>query len=251
MVTMMTTSTPIHALIVAAGKGTRFGATCPKQYLSLDGKTVLEHSVGCLADHRICDLTLVLVADDAYIDDVLPRLQADFCRPIFNAIGGAERWQSVQSGLKSIKAQGASDDDWVLIHDAARPCLSKADLATLIDAIVRMDAGQLQADAAILASPVVDTLKFVRDGIIDHTVSRQDLWQAMTPQVFRLGELIQILTQIDEQGMIITDEASAYEHYGRTVHIVSGSKMNMKLTYADDLPLLEMIIHYQKSSMIE
>lgn len=248
MVLMMATSTPIHALIVAAGKGARFGAACPKQYLSLDGKTVLEHSVGCLVDQRICDLTLVVAADDAYIDDVLPRLYADFCRTIVCAIGGAERWQSVQSGLMSIKAQGASDDDWVLIHDAARPCLASADLAALIDATTQMDEGRLQADAAILASPVVDTLKLVHDGIIDHTVSRQDLWQALTPQIFRLGELLQILAQIDDQGMMITDEASAYEHFGRAVHIVSGSKMNMKLTYADDLPLLEMIIRHQKAS---
>lgn len=247
MYKMMKDSPKIHALIVAAGKGTRFGAECPKQYLRIADQTVLEHSVMSLCDQRIGDLTLVHAADDAYLSPILSSLTATYHASINTAIGGAERWQSVQSGLQSIQNLGASLDDWVLIHDAARPCLPKADLAAVIDVIARIDAGGEKGDAAILASPVVDTLKFAVDSMIDHTVSREHLWQALTPQVFRLGVLMDVLDQVAKLGLMITDEASAYERFDKQVRIVSASKMNMKLTYTDDLPLLEMIIRHQKT----
>lgn len=235
----------IHALMVAAGKGARFGADRPKQYLQINDLPVLVHSALAVNEPRISDLTFVLAADDVYADQAVRQI-ADRCnKPIFRTLGGDERWQSVQAGLMSLKARGVADNAWVLIHDAARPCLPMADLSRLIDAIEQIDQGRDAADALILASPVVDTLKRAHDGKILETVSRDGLWQALTPQVFHLGGLISVLDHVATHKLVITDEASAYESLGKMVKIIPASKMNIKLTYPDDLPLLTMILAHQ------
>ncbi len=227
--------TPIHALIVSAGQGARFGATLPKQYLSVLGKTVLEHSVARLNLPSIHDLTLVVAKGD----ETAKQLSFEFERPIYWATGGAERFLSVLSGVQSIKQRGAFDDSWVLIHDAARPCLPKADLKALIDVV---QADGFCAAGAVLGVPVADTLKHVAQNTIIKTVDRSGLYQAQTPQIFRLSALDQMLQTVLHHNKVITDEAGGFEYLGQQVAMVAGSRLNVKLTYPDDLSLIEMIL---------
>lgn len=227
----------IHALIVAAGVGARFGADLPKQYIRVANKTVIEHAVSCLNHPQIADLTLVIARDD----DIASTLDFEFDQPIHFATGGAERFLSVKAGVAHIQALGAQDDDWVLIHDAARACLPKKDLSNLLEVIQRLSKDDHQV-GAILATPVADTLKFAKDGKICHTLSREHLYQAQTPQIFRLKPLLTMLEFVQQNNLFITDEASGFEHLGQSVALVSGSSMNMKLTYPDDLALLERLL---------
>lgn len=224
----------IHALMVSAGTGSRFGATVPKQYLKVANKTVLEHSLSRLNHPLITDLTLVIAQNDT----IAKTLTFDFDKPIYFAIGGAERFLSVRSGVASIRHRGGRDDDWVLIHDGARPCLSVADLDKLIQTICP----PFDKVGVILATPVVDTLKFAQDDIIAHTVSRENLYHAQTPQVFRLKPLELMLDIVINHGFVITDEASGFERLGQKVAMVMGSATNVKLTYPDDLRLIELLL---------
>lgn len=224
----------IHALVVAAGKGSRFGGNQPKQYQKIMGRYVLEHSIDRLKLSQIDDLTLVLAKDDM----IGWQLDLDFHAPIHRVIGGQERWQSVKAGLQAIINQDADVNDWVLIHDAARPCLPRQDLLSLLDYVD-------QKYGAILVTPVVDTLKFGGSNqYVSHTVARDNLYQALTPQMFRLGRLQEALDYVDRHGLHITDEASAFERLGLPIALVQGSRLNMKLTYADDLPLLQAILQH-------
>ena len=248
--------TAVHALIVAAGTGSRYGGAVPKQYQLIAAKPLLVHTLARLAVDEIGDVTLVLSKTDTRADELMSEFEAAIGRSIRCAVGGDERWQSVANGVAAISAAGAHDSDWVLIHDAARPCLPKMDLLALIDRLNTLDAAvfadalsaKIQAvdianySAAILATPVVDTLKQVIDGQISHTVSRDGLWQALTPQAFRLGQLKMVLAWVANTGKQITDEASAFEMMGLPVAIVTGSRMNMKLTYAEDLALITLIL---------
>ena len=151
--------------------------------------------------------------------------------------GGAERWQSVKSGVEAIFAAGAKDEDLILIHDAARPCV----LAKHIDLVI--ETAMQEPYGAILGVPVADTLKRVGvEGNIEATVDRSSLWQAQTPQVFRAAKLRQVLDYVAQQGLMITDEASAFEAMGYSIKIVPGNNQNLKLTYAEDLTLIESIL---------
>lgn len=230
----------VHALIVAAGRGSRFGGDIPKQYLCVSGKTVLEHSVASLNHWAIDDLTLVVAAQDEYIH----RLGFDFDKPMCIALGGSERFLSVKSGIDAIrKSYHAKDDDWVLIHDAVRPCLS----ARALDRLLEQTALLTKETGAILAIPVVDTLKQVESDTIKHTVSRHQLWQAQTPQIFRLKALEQMLHSVISQNIQITDEASGFESLGHQIKVVTGSQDNIKLTYPKDKAMIEMILQYRQN----
>ena len=229
--------TTIYPLIVAAGTGSRFGANKPKQYLKIGTKSVLAHSISRLNHPDLDALTVVIAHDDAYIQNEMLDIQSSFDQAIYYTTGGDERWQSVMNGLNKICAKGGQDNDWVLIHDAARPCLPYADLDRLIHKIKSN-----QCNAAILATAVVDTLKFAKDNQISHTVSRDDLWQALTPQAFKIGVLKSAFEFVITNRLQITDEASACEAMGESVAIVPASRMNIKLTYPDDLPLMEKIL---------
>lgn len=228
-------SDKIFALMVAAGSGSRFGSSTPKQYLKVAGKTVLEHSIDRLSLPQITDLTLVLSADDKFAQG-LP-----FAGKVHFALGGAERFLSVLSGIDAIKQRGAQASDWILIHDAVRPCVSIVDVQRLIETAVHSDD---TVAGAILATPVVDTLKFVQNEQIQHTINRQSLWQAQTPQMFRLADLEAMFATVLKEGCMITDEASGFELLGRTVKVVAGSKLNLKLTYPEDLAMIELILKY-------
>lgn len=220
----------IHALIVAAGKGTRFSDIHAKQYQKLGNKYVLQHSVACLNHHKIQDLTLVLADEDT----LGGQLSFDFHGDIHQAVGGEERWQSVMSGVRSIRQRGVGDDAWILIHDAARPCLPNKDLQAIL-------AMTDELYGSILATPVVDTLKFA-DTYVKHTVNRNQLWQALTPQMFRLKHLEEVLQRVCQEKWSITDETSAFEFCQLPIRIVPASRINMKLTYPEDLKILESII---------
>ena len=239
----------IHALVVAAGRGSRFGADTPKQYLQTLGRTILEHSVACLDVSDIDDITLVIAKDD----QMATSLDFGCDKPIYFCQGGAERFLSVRAGVEEIFRRTGGDDVWVLIHDGARPCLLPSDVRRLIDTIKEFDVGSLDnlPVGAILATPVVDTLKLAEckanQAHISYTVSRDNLWQAQTPQVFRLHALRQMLDYAIDNNLMITDEASGFEHLGRSVVLVQGSRFNIKLTYPDDLKMVELILQANKS----
>ncbi len=245
---------PVHALIVSAGRGSRFGTDIPKQYLNVAGRTVLEHSVACLNTSKITDLTLVVAKDDGTVSS----LPFDFDEPIHLTCGGAERFLSVKAGVDSI-GQRVTSDVWVLIHDAARPCLPKEDVNRLIGAAHQLQKQSLThtpsvgAVGAILATPVVDTLKLVQNdenamdgigGLIQSTIDRRHLWQAQTPQIFRLHALQKMLDKVITHQLMITDEASGFEQFGESVVLVQGSRFNIKLTYPEDLAMIELILNH-------
>ena len=216
-------------MVPAAGRGERFegpGARTPKQYAPLAGATVLECSLRALLhEPRIGGVVVVVAADDTRWPELVRTLGA---AKLLTAIGGASRQASVLSGLKALERR-ASPDDWVLVHDAARPCLESADLAALIAAL---EAG---ACGAVLAAPVVDTVKRERDGAVWETVDRQGLWRALTPQAFALGQLTQALEQAASSHAAVTDEAQAMERLGYRAALVQGSVFNIKVTRASDL----------------
>ncbi|CEO38198.1 2-C-methyl-D-erythritol 4-phosphate cytidylyltransferase [Photobacterium kishitanii] len=218
------------AVVPAAGVGSRMAADRPKQYLHIAGKTILEHTVDRLLSlAEITRVVIAISADDPYFP-LLP-LATD---PRITVVdGGAERADSVFAGLAAID----NDNAWVLVHDAARPCVRQTDLQALITAAVSSEYG------AILAAPVRDTMKRGQNTLtqpqISHTVDRENLWHALTPQMFRVGQLRDALTAALAQGATITDEASALEFCGYTPLLVAGRSDNLKVTQPEDLALAE------------
>jgi len=213
------------ALIPAAGAGTRMGEATPKQYLSMAGKPMLQHVIDTFCSASQIDRVVVVVSsEDHYIDQLnLPS------RCIVLRCGGATRQQSVTNGLL-VLADQLDADDWVLVHDAARPGLTVALIDKLI-AFVRDD-----AVGGLLAMPVVDTIKHSDgQGRSQHTVARDLLWAAQTPQMFRYQLLLDALQRADE----ITDEASAIEALGLQPKLVEGSARNFKVTLPEDVLLAE------------
>jgi 2-C-methyl-D-erythritol 4-phosphate cytidylyltransferase len=208
----------------------------PKQYLPLAGKTVLEITLDKLQSIPGIQGIVVAVAED---DVHFPTLT--FGGGVTRVTGGAERADSVYQGLSWLKSQGR-DRDWVLVHDAARPCVRADNIRRLIAKATADNCG------AILAAPVADTLKKVSSTHIEHTVNRQDLWAAHTPQIFRVGELCEALASALSAGMPVTDEASAIEHIGGRVLVVADSRDNIKITQPEDLALAEQILLHQFSA---
>ena len=220
------------AVVPAAGSGRRMGASTAKQYLPLRGRPLLAHSLApLLRCPRIEALILVIAAGDTRWQEAVapgPR--------IFTAPGGAERCHSVLSGLKAL-AERAAADDWVLVHDAARPCLSAADLDALFAEIGDDPVGGL------LALPLADTLKQADDEHrVAATVSREGLWRALTPQMFRYGLLCDALEAAVAAGEPVTDEAAAMERAGYRPALVAGSGANLKVTTPEDLALAEAVL---------
>lgn len=224
----------LWAVIPAAGSGKRFSAHHLKQYQPLGSKTVLEHSIQRLCGLPLSGYVLCIAEQDHYIHQLtLPQQEiAHFC------LGGAERVNSVLNGLYYLKHQQlAQEDDWVLVHDAARPCVHQDSLQQLYQTAI--STGQ----SAILAIPVRDTLKKATiHQSIEKTVDREQLWQAQTPQIAKLSILIQAIEYALTHQITITDEASALEHYGETVHLVTGRADNLKITYPEDLVLAQLIL---------
>jgi 2-C-methyl-D-erythritol 4-phosphate cytidylyltransferase len=218
-------------LIPAAGSGSRIGGQTPKQYVEIGRKPMLAHSIDAvLADARIDEVVVVVAPDDCrhHSLDVGGKVR-------FMNIGGASRAASVLNGLNALDAE---DNDWVLVHDAARPCLSVVDLRALIDALLVDPVGGL------LAQPLADTLKRARGDRVEATVPREFLWRAATPQMFRLGALRRALREVADLALI-TDEANAMERLGHAPRLVAGSATNIKVTTAADWPLAAAILDMQ------
>ncbi|HEY9198055.1 MAG TPA: 2-C-methyl-D-erythritol 4-phosphate cytidylyltransferase [Gammaproteobacteria bacterium] len=226
----------LWAIVPAAGVGRRMGTEIPKQYLRLGGRTVLEHTLMVLAQiEGLAGVVVALSADDPYWPGLSLRLPC----PLFTARGGVERADSVLNALETLR-EHAGDQDWVLVHDAARPCVRREDLALLI--------GELRDDpiGGLLAVPVCDTLKQA-DGErrCAATVDRNGLWHALTPQMFRVGALRATLRDAHAAGVKVTDDAAAMELAGMRPRLIEGHADNLKITRPEDLALAEFHLRQQ------
>jgi 2-C-methyl-D-erythritol 4-phosphate cytidylyltransferase/2-C-methyl-D-erythritol 2,4-cyclodiphosphate synthase len=229
----------VWAIVPAAGRGARFSASAPsaapKQYASLLGATVLEWSLkALLAELRVHAVVLGLAADDAHWAKLAPTLASP---KLQTTTGGVNRQDTVANGLEFL-ADRAAADDWILVHDAARPCLTSVDLGALLDALDPGPAAKAGAggarSGAVLAAPIVDTVKReLGDHVI--TVDRAGLWRALTPQIFAFAELRHALKEAALAGITVTDEAQAVERLGLHLTLVQGSPFNIKITRAEDL----------------
>ena len=227
--------TKLWAVIPAAGSGSRFSKTELKQYQYIQDRTVLEHTIRRISQLPLNGYVLAIGAQDTFAQTLAFQDidKAHFCT------GGAERVHSVLNALNHL-LNFADENDWVLVHDAARPCVTVDCLNALVAKAIESN------DSAILAIPVRDTLKQVKTGDhIDKTVSRDSLWQAQTPQIAQIGKLKKAIEQALENNVTITDEASALEYMGETVRIVMGRSDNIKITYPDDLELARLILQSQ------
>ncbi|WP_339723114.1 2-C-methyl-D-erythritol 4-phosphate cytidylyltransferase [uncultured Paraglaciecola sp.] len=233
-------SLPQYSVVVpAAGIGKRMRADCPKQYLHIAGKTIIEHTLTNLLGHsQVKRVIVVLHAKDKSFAE-LPIAS----HPKVEVVeGGQERCDSVLAGLNYLP----EDEDWVLVHDAARPCLAKSDLTALLQLATQGSSG------GILATPVRDTmkravaLKMNDQHFINYTESRENLWHALTPQFFNCVTLRRALNAATKENVQITDEASAMEHLGEKVILVEGRASNIKITQPEDLLLAEFYLTQQQ-----
>ncbi len=226
----MSSDFPVWAVIPAAGSGSRMQRDRPKQYLEFQGKTIIEHCLDRLLSHPEIDgAVIVLQADDR----IWGELGYHSNKPVFITEGGAERQHSVYSGLTTL--QHRCDNDVIaLVHDAVRPLVSHEDLGRVIAGARAHTAG------AILATPLNDSLKQQNDSMeIDHSVPRQGLWRALTPQVFHLQVLLNALKRVIDDGLAVTDDAQAVELAGYSPALVVGNAENFKITTPGDLALAE------------
>ncbi|MGC1509778.1 2-C-methyl-D-erythritol 4-phosphate cytidylyltransferase [Ketobacter sp.] len=233
----MSTSPVIWCVVPAAGVGKRFGASKPKQYLPFHGMTVFESTLQRLLEvQEIQQVVVAISTEDAFFKK-LP--VARNCK-VKSVIGGAERCHSVLNGLRYLSNLG-SDQDWVLVHDVARPCVRAADIQKLIEQVIQFD-----SVGGILGNPVRDTMKRANrvNEIVD-TVDRNQLWHALTPQMFRLGALTSALTSALADDVVVTDEAQAMERVGYHPLLVEGHNDNIKITHPQDLPLAELFAQQQ------
>ncbi|MDX8385901.1 MAG: 2-C-methyl-D-erythritol 4-phosphate cytidylyltransferase [Gallionella sp.] len=226
-----------NALVPAAGFGARMGNELPKQYLPLAGQPMIWYALNTLcANPQIKTVFVVLAPEDTQFQEYDWSACGDKLQPLF--CGGATRAESVANGLLVSELE---PDDWVLVHDAARPCLTQAHLDKMI--------AELQDDkvGGILAVPVADTLKR-SDAMqrIECTEPREKLWQAQTPQMFRAGLLAQALQQALHLGKSVTDEASAIEAMSLQPKLVEGDSSNFKVTYPQDIRLAELLLQEGK-----
>ena len=267
----------IDAVVVAAGVGKRFGSQMPKQYTHIGGQTVLQHSIAALSKvHQLSTCYLVVSEEDTIAKTL------GFSMPIEWVIGGKERMNSVFNAVQTIWRQyqnplsdktsndkafndkafsekashHAYDNHWVLIHDAARPCVNPSDIEKLITQTTQQFSQQShqqsqqeraqESAGGLLAIPVRDTVKQIihaQDKVLaQKTLDRSQLWLAQTPQIFPLATLYDYLTQAIEQTIAFTDEASLFEHFGKQPLLVEGSHSNIKLTFPEDLQFAQVYL---------
>ena len=257
----------IDAVVVAAGVGKRFGSQMPKQYTYIGSQTVLQHSIAALSKVQQLSTCYLVISEEDTIAKTL-----NFSMPIEWVIGGKERMNSVFNAVKTIwqqyqtpfsdkafcdkDSQHAYDNHWVLIHDAARPCVNPSDIEKLITQTTQQflqqshqesQQKQVQESAGgLLAVPVRDTVKQIihsQDKVLSQkTLDRSQLWLAQTPQIFPLATLYDYLTQAIEQTIAFTDEASLFEHFGKQPLLVEGSHSNIKLTFPEDLQFAQVYL---------
>jgi 2-C-methyl-D-erythritol 4-phosphate cytidylyltransferase len=221
-------------VIPAAGIGERVGASIPKQYLQIAGKTILEHAINpFVSNSRIVGITVALHPEDTHF--VTLDMSKAASEKIHSVVGGATRAQSVLNALDSFEAQ-LGEDDFVLVHDAARPCLTAGDLDHLMDVCFKHEVG------GIIGSRVTDTIKQVENSDIVNTLDRESIWRAYTPQMFRFGILQSAIQEAFKNNVCITDEASALEYIGYQPCMVEGDARNIKVTTAEDVSLAEIFL---------
>lgn len=223
------------AVIPAAGVGKRMGSNIPKQYLPLAGKTVLEQTLSVFLQHPdIHGIVLAITQNDPYWQDISDNFDQQNLQKIILASGGDERCHSVLNALQTL-SHHASEDDWVLVHDAARPCLKKNDIDCLIEQLSKT------SDGGLLGLPMADTVKRCdKDQNVLSTVDRSELWRALTPQMFPLKLLKDALEDAINCHALVTDEASAIERQGLKPKMVEGHPGNIKITHPGDLQLAEL-----------
>ena len=250
----------IDTVVVAAGVGKRFGSQMPKQYAHISGQTVLQHSIAALSKvHQLSTCYLVVSEEDTIAKTL------GFSMPIEWVIGGKERmnsvfnavqtiWQNYQNPRCYLDCHPRHDNHWVLIHDAARPCVNPSDIEKLITQTTQQflqqshQQSQQEQESAggLLAVPVRDTVKQIipaQDQVLaQKTLDRSQLWLAQTPQIFPLATLYDYLTQAIEQTIAFTDEASLFEHFGKQPLLVEGSHSNIKLTFPEDLQFAQVYL---------
>ncbi|MDD5028587.1 MAG: 2-C-methyl-D-erythritol 4-phosphate cytidylyltransferase [Rhodoferax sp.] len=230
-ITLAATATPrCWALIPCAGTGSRAGAAGPKQYQLMVGQPMVTHTLAAFAEVARIDQTLVVVSPQ---DTFFQSTQAQNASFIVAACGGSTRAESVFNGLNVLLAEGAAARDWVLVHDAARCLITSLQINQLLDACLDDDVGGL------LALPLPDTLKVAVTGRVGATLPRADKWLAQTPQMFRIGSLIEAL---ELAGDAVTDESSAIEAIGLSPKLVPGSAQNFKVTYPQDFELAQAVL---------
>lgn len=260
----------IDVVVVAAGVGKRFGSQMPKQYTHIGGQTVLQHSIAALSKVQQLNNCYLVISEEDTIAKTL-----GFSMPIEWVVGGKERMNSVFNAVQTIWQQyqnpfndkafndkafsdkdshHAYDNHWVLIHDAARPCVNPSDIEKLITQTTQQFLQQSpqqsqqkqQSAGGLLAVPVRDTVKQIihsQDQVLSQkTLDRSQLWLAQTPQIFPLATLYDYLTQAIEQTIAFTDEASLFEHFGKQPLLVEGSHSNIKLTFPEDLQFAQVYL---------
>ncbi|MCG9696056.1 2-C-methyl-D-erythritol 4-phosphate cytidylyltransferase [Shewanella sp. Isolate11] len=230
------------AIVPAAGIGSRMGAELPKQYLMLNQQPIIGHTLDILLNHpRITQVIVALHPEDCYFDALTQAKHPKLTR----VTGGNERADSVLAGLSQL----TEEQSWALVHDAARPCLHCSDIDKLIETAEQQMSQNREPQGAILAMPVRDTMKRSdRHGDIEETVSRDNLWHALTPQLFPASILKNNLTNALAFKVNITDEASAMEWAGAKPHLVPGRGDNIKVTHPDDLRLAALFLSQEDFS---
>lgn len=225
------------AVIPAAGVGKRMGSHIPKQYLPLAGKTILEHTLSIFFKHPDINGIVISITDgDPYWQDILKTLSDENKQSVVVASGGEERCHSVLNALQTL-SEYAADNDWVLVHDAARPCVKQSDIDCLIEQLCET------TDGGLLGLPMADTVKRCdHEQKVIATVDRSELWRALTPQMFPLKLLKDALEDAINSDALVTDEASAVELQGLKPQMLEGHPGNIKITHPGDLQLAELFI---------
>lgn len=228
-------SLTVDVILPAAGVGSRMGLGFPKQYLQIDGKTVLEHTVDAIfSSEYVHNIIIGVSREDSYIQ----RIHFQHPSRIVLTEGGQERSDTVRLALASVTT------DFVMVHDAARPFVRKSDLNNLVESLSNDDVG------GILACKISDTIKKVSNSEIISTVPRHDLYRAFTPQMFRTALLLKVLNFVYENGIAVTDDASAFEALGLKVKIIEGHSDNIKLTTSEDVEIAKMLMSLRKTKNV-
>jgi 2-C-methyl-D-erythritol 4-phosphate cytidylyltransferase len=225
---------PIYAVVPAAGIGKRMGSETPKQYLTIDEQCIIEYALAPLLAHPLIEKVVVALSNN---DQWFDTLDIGNHPKIIRVAGGSERANSVLNALQVLPENG-----FVMVHDGARPCLTLRDINQLINNVTH-------TQGAILGSLVRDTMKRVSEaGIIEQTVSRERLYHALTPQIFSTVQLKSVLKKAIENGVNVTDEASAMEWHGMNIKMIEGRSDNIKITRPEDLQLAQLFLQEQRNT---
>ncbi len=219
-------------VVPAAGIGSRFGSHVPKQYAQIHGKSVLEHTLNAL--HQALPDAPIVVAKSSQ-DHYFDRISLDY--PVITCEGGSTRAHSVLNALKTLP----HSVEWVLVHDGARCCVEVKDIENLVHQCTS------QNQSGMLVAPSTDTLKQVKEGMVQTTIDRTLIYRALTPQMFKKDQLIEAIEQAMQRGLEMTDDASALEALGYPVMAIEGRATNIKITYPEDLAFAKNHLHQEET----